>query len=197
MTLPPLLVEGPLLPSPLPGRGWDLLPAHWPAEQGLSEAARRVLPIGLLPDAGHSCCFNTRQATWRPGTRAPEPTPFPIGCFWGPTEERGLEHQGAHSLPWDQVPPEGATTGTAGAETERKGPGPPHLYGGNPFSLGTWSGSQRGPSFQELCISNLETNSEGSSKFEVLTGRANPPRGDGEARPNYCVCNLRLHLLLP
>lgn len=50
MTLPPLLVEGPLLPSPLPGRGWDLLPAHWPAEQGLSE--EYLLPEGERESIG-------------------------------------------------------------------------------------------------------------------------------------------------
>lgn len=43
-----------------------------------------------------------------------------------------------------------------------------------PFSLGTWPRTQPRPALGELCLSNLEPDPEGLSKFEAATRRGNP-----------------------
>lgn len=162
----------------------------------MAPAVHRILPIGSLPAWGDSCCLDARQATWRPGTSAPEPTPVPHWLSWRPppsNDEGGAKHPRARSLRQDLVPREGDPAGTTGAEAECKAQAPgtlaedprsPSGTGLGP-SPGLPSGSAAPPTWNSV-----------PSKFEAPTRRVNPLRADGEGRPNCCVCSPRLHLLL-
>lgn len=152
----------------------------------MAPAARKVLPIGWLRPRETPVASNAGSLLGAPERALPRRPPVLIGCSVGrrhltsseaqSTQARapcgGIQSRGRATRPELQGPKLRAKVREPGISAEDvRSPLAPRL--GHSPGLPP-----------ELCISNLEPNPEGSSKFEAPTRRANPLRADREGRPN-------------